>query len=83
MTNARAVKDELKKRGHKSEEADTLMWTHMSVYLRYHDDRTAEQVADMIENAEKERKKSIVVNAVAVIAIVIFAVLLINLVVRV
>ena len=76
MTNAGAVKDELKRRGHDSEEADTLMWTHMSVYLRYHDDRTAEQVADMIENAEKERKKRIIVNAVTVIAIVIFVVLL-------
>lgn len=76
MTNAGAVKDELKKRGHNSEEADTLMWTHMSVYLRYHDDRTAEQVADMIEIAEKERKKSIIINAVTVIAIVIFVVLL-------
>lgn len=76
MTNAGAVKDELMKRGHKAEDANTLMWTHMSVYLRYHDDRTAEQVADMIENAEKERKKSIIVNAVTVIAIVIFVVLL-------
>jgi len=76
MTNAGAVKDELKRRGHESEEADTLLWTHMSVYLRYHDDRTAEQVADMIENAEKERKKSIIVNAVTVIAIVIFVVLM-------
>lgn len=76
MTNAGAVKDELKKRGHNSEEADTLMWTHMSVYLRYHDDRTAEQVADMIEIADKERKKSIIVNAVTVIAIVIFVIVL-------
>lgn len=76
MTNAGAVKDELKRRGYKSEEADTLMWTHMHIYLRYHDDRTAEQVADSIEAAEKERKKSIIVNAVTVIAIVIFVVIL-------
>lgn len=76
MTNAGAVKDELKRRGHSPEDANTLLWTHMSVYLRYHDDRTAEQVADMIEIAEKERKKSIIVNAVTVIAIVIFVVVL-------
>ena len=43
---------------------------------RYHDDRTAEQVADLIENAEKERKKRIIVNAVGVIASVIFVVVL-------
>lgn len=76
MTNAGAVKAELKRRGHNPEEADTLMWTHMSVYLLYHDDRTAEQVADLIESAEKERKKRIIINAVTVIAIVIFVVLL-------
>ena len=76
MTNAGAVKDELMTRGHTPEDANTLMWTHMSVYLRYHDDRTAEQVADMIEIAEKERKKSIIINAVTVIAIVIFVVLM-------
>lgn len=76
MTNAGAVKDELMKRGHTPEETNTLMWTHISVYLRYHDDLTAEQVADKIEAVEKERKKSIVVNAVTVIAIVIFVVLL-------
>lgn len=76
MTNAGAVKDVLMKRGHTPEDANTLMWTHMSVYLRYHDDRTAEQVADMIEIAEKERKKSIIINAVTVIAIVIFVIVL-------
>ena len=76
MTNARAVKDELMKRGHKLEDANTLMLTHMIVFLLYRDDLTTVQVADIIENAEKERKKSIIVNAVTVISIVIFVVVL-------
>ena len=67
LFNYVAVKDVLMKRGHNPEDANTLIRTHMSVYLRYHDDRTAEQVADLIENAEKERKKSIIKKAVKVI----------------
>lgn len=76
MTSVGAVKDELKRRGHSPEEANSLMWTHMSVFFRYRDESTTEYVADKIEAAEKERKKSIVVNAVTVIAIVVFVVLL-------
>lgn len=76
MTSVGAVKDELIRRGHKPEEANTLMWTHMGVFFRYRDESTTEHVADLIEKAEKERKKSIIVNAVTVIAIVIFVVLL-------
>lgn len=76
MTSVGAVKDELKRRGHNPEEANSLMWTHMSVFFRYRDDLTTEQMVDKIEIAEKERKKSIIVNAVTVIAIVIFVVVL-------
>lgn len=76
MTSVGAVKDELKRRGHSPEEANTLMWTHMHLFFSYRDDLTTDQVVDKIEAAEKERKKSIVVNAVTVIAIVIFVVLL-------
>ena len=76
MTSVGAVKDELKRRGHSPEEANSLMWTHMSVFFRYRDDLSTEHLADKIEHAEKERKKSIIVNAVTVIAIVIFVVVL-------
>ena len=76
MTSVGAVKDELKRRGHKPEEANSLMWTYMHLFFRYRDDLTTEQMVDKIETAEKERKKSIIVNAVTVIAIVIFVVVL-------
>lgn len=76
MTNVGAVKDELKRRGHKPEEANSLMWTHMHLFFRYRDDLTTEQMVDKIEAAEKERKKSVIINAATVIAIVIFVVVL-------